>query len=615
MNNKNFASEIKITAILGALMVLIPALCIVVSTYDRYIQVGAALENGSVSIDDIGNNVSSPVLLNGEWHSYEGIYLEDEEQLVEFNSDKTLKPQIRNLPETDMREVSTARTYKLRIKGDLSARELNDVAVGIPFAKESIRVFFNGTLVKRYQPISSWLGGDLSTQMYLIDGLYRNDLEYQELIISVPDSYKSGLYRREVSISSVNTYLQQMSTFNAVQHFMCGLMVLSTLLGFLYIAIHPTYSVLTFMNLFDICTMLYIFLMIGDMPMKIYNSFTPGQYGEPQIRGLGLMFYFTAALFLNILSQVTFDPEKKVTRFYLNTINVLWVTGAIFYLIKPHLFTDKSVLATIVLFAGTQFGHFLRVRLCFREGRLGKYEKILVIKTVCLGGISFLDLITMNHYPRNNALLVSLYSIFFMIHFFVRGFMYRKLYDLIEQCNEELECTVAMRTQELVVANQELKNLVVKDPLTKVYNRMYFEELIDQCIEENTSQLHLCIFDLDNFKSINDTFGHQVGDEQLLEVVEISLRCIPEDVTISRIGGEEFTLLFQDYKDERVLAAVEILRMNLENASTNIGRTTGSFGVTKQEKGDTRKSLFVRADECLYEAKEKGKNTVVSKFS
>lgn len=615
MNDKIFAKRIKITAVLGMLVILVPALYMVISTYGRYSQRDIMVENGKVNILDFDNIASKPVVLNGEWHAYEDIYIETETELSVFRDQKGMKPEIRILPETDMREVSNARTYKLWIAGELSSEELNYLAVGIPLANESVKVFLNGTLIERYQPITSWMDGDLNTQMYLLDKVYDNNLEYQELIISVPESDRSGLYRRQISISRVNTYLQQMSSIDALQNFMCGLMVLSVLLGFLYIAIHPTYSVLTFMNLFDICKMLYILLLISDLPMKVYNSFVPGAYGEALMRGMGLMFYFIAALFINILSQVTFDPEKKVARFFLNTINVLWVTGAVFYLLKPQLFTDKAIAVTILIFASTQVGNFLRVRLCFIEGRFGRYEKFLAIKTVCLGGIAFLDLVTMNHYPRNNGLLISLYSIFFMIHFFVRAFVYRKPYDLIEQCNEELEYTVAMRTKELVEANQELKNIAIKDPLTNVYNRLYFEEMVDKALEEKSQQLHLCIFDLDNFKSINDTYGHQVGDEQLIELVETASNCVPEDVIISRIGGEEFTLFFRDYKDETVSAVLEILRNNLEKASSRDGRTTGSFGVAKARKRDTRKALFVRADDCLYEAKENGKNQVVVNFN
>lgn len=614
MQKNKFGRNVKIVSLVGIIIMLIPALYLLITAYERYEQNFVQVEKGIVNILDFENMVSKPAILNGEWSAYDGVYIENEEKFSEFFTDGENESYLRALPEDNLQEVSEARTYKLNIFGELNSEELNYLAVGIPLANESVRVFFNGIQIEQYSPIQSWLNGPLSVQMYLIEEAYEANRGYQELVISVPRSNMSGLYRRQISISRVNTYIQQMGTIDAVQNFLCGLMVLSVLLGFIYIAIHPSYSILTFMNLYDICKMLYILFLIGDIPMLVYNSIVPGKYGEANIRGIGLLFFFLAALFVNQLSQVTFDPDKKVHSFFLNTINILWVTGAVFYAIKPEYFTDRAIAVTMVIFLLTLVGNFLRVRVCYLDGLLDNYGKFVLIKTMVLGSVVFLDLVTLNIYPRDSALLVSLYSFFFMIHFFVRGFMYRKPYDQLERYNEELELAVKSRTMELEKANEELKNLTIKDPLTGTYNRLYFEGKLDRLLESTMNSLHLCIFDLDNFKSINDTYGHQVGDEQLLDLADAAKLVLPEDVIISRIGGEEFTLLFLNYDNQEVLLHVEMLRQELGKRAIVEGRTTGSFGITKMKNADSRKSLFVRADDCLYKAKANGKNRIEYEF-
>lgn len=616
MTNKNdsnmFNKIIKYIAVMGMIVVLVFVLFILSGTYNRYTTEYAKIHSGKVSIENFTNVDSKPLMLNGDWDTYEGLYIgtEDEFSNIDFNE---LKKDVRSLPEVNLSEINKDRTYRLRITGELTRDKLNFLAIGIPFVNEDVSVFFNGTKVEQYHPIKSWLDGDIKMQMYLIEEVYDENSLYQELIISVPNT-TVGLYRREVSISRVNTYLEQTNIMDAIQNILIGFMILSIIMGFIYIAMHPSYSVLTFMNLFDICKMLYILFLISDIPKLIFNTFSPGNFGDTYIRGLGYFFYFLAGFFVNMLVQVSFDPDKKGPMLFFRLVNALWICGAVLYGMFPKLLTERAILASMVIFVATILGIQKRVHICYLDGKLGKYQKFLFVKTSLLGMVVFLDLVTMNDYPRNNALLISLYSIFFLIHFFVRGYVYRKPFDKLARYNEELELAVANRTLALEEANRELKDLSIKDALTGAYNRLYFEEKLQAVVNGKNENIHLCVFDLDNFKSINDNFGHHEGDEQLKELVQIVNNCIEDDVIFSRIGGEEFTLLYSEMDDQDVLVNIESIRRELEKASKNEGRTTGSFGLTKAKKDDNKKSLFIRADECLYQAKENGKNRIEYEF-
>lgn len=228
-------------------------------------------------------------------------------------------------------------------------------------------------------------------------------------------------------------------------------------------------------------------------------------------------------------------------------------------------------------------------------------------------GADFLITYQSNAY---NTVFAALYTLFFIVHLFVRAYEYALPEKKIAEINKNLEATVEKRTEELTKANQILRELSIRDALTQAYNRMFFETEITEALEkyhdaqEKVDSIHLCIFDLDDFKQINDTFGHNIGDAQLIETVELARKLMPDDVVISRIGGEEFTLLFQNYTHEKALALVESLRKNLEEMSAKEGRTTGSFGLTYATSQVDRKTLFVLADECLYHSKSNGKNCI-----
>jgi len=157
----------------------------------------------------------------------------------------------------------------------------------------------------------------------------------------------------------------------------------------------------------------------------------------------------------------------------------------------------------------------------------------------------------------------------------------------------------------------EINNQIFVDELTKAYNRKYFNNITKNFINE---KICFIIFDIDDFKQINDTHGHLAGDivlQILSEIVRENLR--KNDIFI-RWGGEEFIIIPKDVKD--ILSAqkiAEYLRKKIENANfMEVEKVTCSFGVAckKISTKDDIKTLFKNADIALYEAKNNGKNQV-----
>ncbi len=159
----------------------------------------------------------------------------------------------------------------------------------------------------------------------------------------------------------------------------------------------------------------------------------------------------------------------------------------------------------------------------------------------------------------------------------------------------------------------ELVSLSIKDKLTNIGNRKYYEESLHDHIVLAQRYVHdfsLVIFDIDHFKKVNDTLGHDVGDKVLKEYTEYISHLIRRTDLFSRIGGEEFALILPYTRKDKAYSLIQKLRMLVENHK-KITPITMSFGVVQYEKGDDEEIIFKRADVALYKAKESGRNKVV----
>ncbi len=151
------------------------------------------------------------------------------------------------------------------------------------------------------------------------------------------------------------------------------------------------------------------------------------------------------------------------------------------------------------------------------------------------------------------------------------------------------------------------------DSLTRLYNRrvfeLFFQQEISKC-ERYCHPLSLILADLDHFKSVNDTYGHQAGDRVLKEVSEIIRENIRGADLPSRWGGEEIAVLLPETEGEGAeILAEKLRRLIAAHDFPRAGHVTASFGVASMTKADY--DLFAAADKALYTAKEKGRNRVI----
>jgi two-component system cell cycle response regulator len=162
--------------------------------------------------------------------------------------------------------------------------------------------------------------------------------------------------------------------------------------------------------------------------------------------------------------------------------------------------------------------------------------------------------------------------------------------------------------------------LSVRDPLTGLSNRRYFDAHAATLLTEAVRQrrpLALMMLDLDRFKSINDTYGHQGGDAVLSEFAQRISSAIRGEHLVARLGGEEFAVLMQDTGIEAVERAAERIRQLVAAVPMQVPQTgravpvTVSIGIAELIPGETMDGLIARADAALYAAKSMGRDRVV----
>jgi diguanylate cyclase (GGDEF)-like protein len=162
----------------------------------------------------------------------------------------------------------------------------------------------------------------------------------------------------------------------------------------------------------------------------------------------------------------------------------------------------------------------------------------------------------------------------------------------------------------------ELYHLANYDKLTNLPNRSLFLDRLDQSLKQSNRykrKFALLFIDLDGFKSVNDTLGHNAGDKLLIKVAERLIGCVRGSDTVARLGGDEFTVLFTTITSSKnaKMGARKIIEtlsvpFNIEGHDTQIG---ASIGVSiYPDNGDNTELLLKKADDAMYLAKKEGKN-------
>ncbi|NJO82019.1 MAG: GGDEF domain-containing protein [Blastochloris sp.] len=199
----------------------------------------------------------------------------------------------------------------------------------------------------------------------------------------------------------------------------------------------------------------------------------------------------------------------------------------------------------------------------------------------------------------------------------------QQLVDLVQRlrvANQTLETKVQARTAALDAANVTLRELALRDPLTNLFNRRYVDEMLDMEIrraQRSGLPVGLMLIDLDHFKQVNDTFGHDAGDALLQAVAALLVDHVRGGDIVARYGGEEFLMVLPGIpwpalvrRAARIGAAVRA--MQVVQAGQDLGTRSCSIGVAVYPvHGLTTTAIITAADQALYQAKAQGRDQVV----
>jgi diguanylate cyclase len=191
----------------------------------------------------------------------------------------------------------------------------------------------------------------------------------------------------------------------------------------------------------------------------------------------------------------------------------------------------------------------------------------------------------------------------------------------VVQANRKLENDLTQSRYQLEIQAQELdrtRKEARTDPLCKIGNRKAFNEHLTYKLsrfQQNAENFGLMIIDVDHFKRINDTFGHNAGDKVLVSIGEALKQCVRPEDFVARLGGDEFAIILDGLTSEnaslvgsRVRSTMELFDFQVGDAKGSSTVVTLSMGLAVALQNDVRQTLYERADQALYRSKELGRN-------
>jgi|GEM_PF-6791260 len=246
-------------------------------------------------------------------------------------------------------------------------------------------------------------------------------------------------------------------------------------------------------------------------------------------------------------------------------------------------------------------------------GILRPLREVLFLGFLFGGSFIYISSMSVGAAEFTNMELFKLISTQALISFFVIIYV---------QTNRKYQEVIAKQSKQLQGVNRNLEVLYKEkeieastDSLTGLKNRAALMTQLEYLYARYKRQKEVFSFimmDIDKFKNVNDTYGHQKGDEVIKDIASITLECIREVDTSARYGGEEFVILLPQTNCVAATHIAERIRVGIEEKIILEGkRITSSFGVVEMEENFSIEDLIKKADDALYEAKDAGRNRVV----
>ncbi len=560
--------------------------------------------NGSIDFSKHSLN-STTFPLFGNWEYYPNVYISNSDELQKLHN-----PSYIEIPLTNFNQAINTASFKLRVE-NLTYRD--EMILFIQNIDNPIDVYVNG-IKQNYITNTSLKNLHIkSFESYSLPN-YMNDTNTFEIVLSIKETEGSAPLFKRVPIITTTTSAYSLSFWSTlVEAFLFSMLVVIALNGFAFMILRPQHIAITSITLFDTILIFRMFFASENLHTIIESLFSFITISDKHIFSSQIFLLLLSGFVGLLLAKSLLDGKKKIPAKFTNPVLVLYLL-LIFTL--PFNFNLYYGLGKIVLKITYLYTNFLIIWhiISFWKTHKNGFALFNIIRTLYVTFIITIDILYLGEFTGFPIFYYPL-LLFFFGQMFMKLIDNSKSYNEVYELNKSLEQKVEERTKELFEKNKKLSEISTHDPLTGAYNRLYFDEQFEIALtifDEKIHTLHLCMFDLDHFKSINDTFGHAVGDEQLIYAAKTVQEIVLKNSVFARVGGEEFMILYTESNTDVILENIESIRFAFEKMSKeNKQFTTSSFGVTKYVKTYSKKDFLKIADKNLYEAKSTGRNKVV----
>jgi len=456
----------------------------------------------------------------------------------------------------------------------------------------------------------------LSTATFRLD--FDETRFYQELVIFIVSEYNgTDFFLSEFVLGDSDAVQMYLLKRVATWAFVVGLLITLMASRILFMMMCPENESASLMTIIDGAIAFRLLMGIPGMYHIKIILLGMSVTNESIARLNFLPVLFIGAMVIHLIARITNGYEF---------VSKKWVWGIMAFtgLVGTFLFFNIYLIATTAGFLLYVFlflpGSTVSVYMLWRHLRKTgiTFLNILHASSVLLVGIILLyDIFGMRFDQSNPIVLTAGYFGLILLHLTASLWDNQSKYKEHEKLSEGLEEIVKLRTNELEEAYLKMADMVNKDYMTGVYNRMYFEESLKEIMRkanDTPKNLFLSLMDFDNFKNINDTYGHDAGDAQIISFVEVVQKLKPEGSIFARIGGEEFVILAENSSEEEFLGSLENIRQEMQKiAEKDETKTTMSAGASRHMSKMDFKTFMKQTDMRLYEAKKTGKNKIVFK--
>lgn len=447
----------------------------------------------------------------------------------------------------------------------------------------------NKKVISAYSP-------DAKEQLYGSDAIFKFTLYPQESKTIYVHQTTTAYHFYNYSIFSEKESTEYLIYEKVDAVLLIGLLIALALYNFL-IFLSSRYKEYLYYTLYLVSSTLWIFYMYGSMAHYIHI------YGEVSFRfNFGLMFN---PIFLALFVQAIFNTKTayKTEHKFLNSIIAILLFNFIFALVKFNLALQILSLTlnyAMLVFLGVAISIYLKGNKIIK---IFLFAHVFYLFFNIYALLFYMGMVDFNYLSSHGI------GIGIAIEALILSYLVSYKFKVMEQEREESR-----------IKQIDLKFLATTDPMTHLYNRRYFAEVSEDIItlsKRKKDQLSVIMIDIDEFKTVNDSYGHQVGDDVIKTLADKLIESQRDSDIICRYGGDEFVVLLPESSLDATVSVAQKIRKLVESTTIRLPsheefKFTISMGVAQVDLNNETnlEAALKRADDALYEAKDKGRNRV-----